>query len=153
VAQAIQSMWEQNLGVKVKLQSFELATFSKNLDTTFKTPDQGLQFWLSIWGADYPDPQNFLSQQLHSNTANNNGHFADPQFDKLVDEADRLGDRAQIERRLQLYNQAEQIAIDKVGWLPLYYPKFNILLRPRVGGLVVTPNGLVAPDWAKVTLK
>jgi peptide/nickel transport system substrate-binding protein/oligopeptide transport system substrate-binding protein len=153
VAQAIQSMWEQNLGVKVKLQSFELATFSKNLDTTFKTPDQGLQFWLSIWGADYPDPQNFLSQQLHSNTANNNGHFADPQFDKLVDEADRLGDRAQIERRLQLYNQAEQIAIDKVGWLPLYYPKFNILLRPRVGGLAVTPNGLVAPDWSKVTLK
>ena len=153
VAQAIQSMWEQNLGVKVKLQSFELATFSKNLDTTFQTPAQGLQFWLSIWGADYPDPQNFLSQQLHSDTANNNGHFADPQFDKLVDEADRLGDRAQIERRLQLYNQAEQIAIVKVGWLPLYYPKFNILLRPRVSGLAVTPNGLVAPDWSKVMLK
>jgi oligopeptide transport system substrate-binding protein len=153
VAQALQSMWEQNLGVKVKLQSFELATFSKNLDTTFKTPNQGLQFWLSIWGADYPDPQNFISQQLHSDTANNNGHFSDPQLDKLVDEADRLGDRTQIERRLQLYNQAEQIAIDKVGWLPLYYPKFNILLRPRVGGLVVTPNGLVAPDWSKVSLK
>jgi peptide/nickel transport system substrate-binding protein/oligopeptide transport system substrate-binding protein len=153
VAQALQSMWEQNLGVKVKLQSFELATFSKNLDTTFKTPDQGLQFWLSIWGADYPDPQNFISQQLHTDTANNNGHFSDPQFDKLVDEADRLGDRTQIERRLQLYNQAEQIAIDKVGWLPLYYPKFNILLRPRVVGLVVTPNGLVAPDWSKLSLK
>jgi peptide/nickel transport system substrate-binding protein/oligopeptide transport system substrate-binding protein len=152
VAQAIQSMWEQNLGVKVKLQSFELATFSKNLDTTFKTPEQGLQFWLSIWGADYPDPQNFLSQQLHSNTANNNGHFSDPQFDMLVDEADRLGDRTQIERRLQLYNQAEQIAIDKVGWLPLYYPKFNILLRPRVQGLSVTPNGLVAADWTKLAL-
>jgi ABC-type oligopeptide transport system substrate-binding subunit len=153
VVQALQSMWEQNLGVRIKLQSFELATFSKNLDTTFYTPTQGLQFYLSIWGADYPDPQNFLSQQLHTATANNNGHFSDPQFDALVEEADRLGDRTQIERRLQLYNQAEQIAIDKVGWLPLYYPKFNILLRPRVEGIVVTPNGLVIVDWTKVRLK
>jgi ABC-type transport system substrate-binding protein len=54
---------------------------------------------------------------------------------------------------LQLYQRAEQIAIDKVGWLPLFYPKFNILLNPRVEGLEITPNGLVAPDWAKVRLK
>ena len=153
VVQTLQSMWEQNLGVKVKLQAFELATFSKNLDTTFYTPTEGLQFYYSVWGADYPDPQNFLSQQLHTDTANNNGHFSDPQFDSLVDAADQLGDRAQIERRLQLYNQAEQIAIDKVGWLPLFYPKFNILIRPRVEGMVVTPNGIVVPDWSKVRLK
>lgn len=153
VVQALQSMWEQNLGVKIKLQSFELATFSKNLDTTFYTPTEGLQFYYSIWGADYPDPQNFLSQQLHTDTANNNGHFSDPQFDTLVDQADRLGDRAQLQQRLQLYNQAEQIAIDKVGWLPLFYPKFSILLRPRVEGMVITPNGIVIPDWTKVKLK
>jgi ABC-type oligopeptide transport system substrate-binding subunit len=153
VAQALQAVWEQNLGVKVTLQSYELATFSKNLDTTYYTPTQGLQFYLSIWGADYPDPQNFLSQQLHSNVPNNNGHFANTEFDKLVDEADRLGDQDKIDQRLQLYNKAEQIAIDQVGWLPLYYPKFQILLNPRVEGFVVTPNGLIVPDWTKVRLK
>lgn len=152
VAQALQGLWEQNLGVKVNLQSFELATFSKNLDTTFYTPTLGLQMYLSIWGADYPDPQNFLSQQLHTDTANNNGHFADAEFDKLADQADQLGSQADLQKRLQLYNQAEQIAIDKVGWLPLYYPKFQILLRPRVQGIVVTPNGLVIPDWTKAKL-
>lgn len=153
VVQALQSMWEQNLGVKVKLQSFELATFSKNLDTTYYTPTEGLQFYYSVWGADYPDPQNFLSQLLRSGNPNNNGHFSDPQFDQLVDEADRLGDRTQIERRLQLYNQAEQIAIDQVAWAPLFYPKLNILLRPRVTGIVLTPQGLIIPDWSKVELK
>jgi ABC-type oligopeptide transport system substrate-binding subunit len=137
----------------VTLQSYELATFSKNLDTTYYTPTQGLQFYLSIWGADYPDPQNFLSQQLHSNVPNNNGHFANTEFDKLVDEADRLGDQDKIDQRLQLYNKAEQIAIDQVGWLPLYYPKFQILLNPRVEGFAVTPNGLIVPDWTKVRLK
>jgi ABC-type oligopeptide transport system substrate-binding subunit len=153
VVQALQSMWEQNLGVKVKLQSFELATFSKNLDTTYFTPTQGLQFYYSVWGADYPDPQNFLSLLLHSNVPNNNGHFSDADFDRLVEEADKLGDRSQIERRLQLYNQAEQIAIDKVAWLPVFYPKLNILVRPRVEGAVVTPQGLIVPDWSKLRLK
>lgn len=153
VAQALQSLWEQNLGVKVNLQSFELATFSKNLDTTYYTPTQGLQFYLSIWGADYPDPQNFLSQQLRSDQPNNNGHFSDPTFDQLVDQADRLGNLNDRERRIQLYNQAEQIAIDKVGWLPLYFPKFQILMSPRVEGLVVTPSGLLVPDWTKLRLK
>ena len=153
VVQALQSLWEQNLGVKIKLQSYELATFSKNLDTTYYTPTQGLQFYYSVWGADYPDPQNFLSLLLHTGNPNNNGHFSDPQFDQLVDEADKLGDRSQIERRIQLYNQAEQIAIDQVAWIPLFYPKLNILIRPRVEGMVVTPQGLIIPDWSKLKLK
>lgn len=153
VVQALQSMWEQNLGLKVKLQSFELATFSKNLDTTYYTPTEGLQFYYSVWGADYPDPQNFLSQLLHTGNPNNNGHFSDPQFDQLTEEADTMGDRAQIEQRLQLYNQAEQIAIDKVAWIPLFYPKLNILVRPRVEGMVLTPQGLIVPDWSQLKLK
>jgi peptide/nickel transport system substrate-binding protein/oligopeptide transport system substrate-binding protein len=146
-------MWQQNLGITVKLQSFELATFSKNLDTTYFTPTEGLEFYYSIWGADYPDPQNFLSLLLRSDTPYNNGHFSDQQFDQLTEAADQLGDRAEIERRLQLYNQAEQIAIDKVAWLPVFYPKFSILLRPRVQGMAITPQGLIANDWSKVTLR
>ena len=106
-------------------------------------------------------PNSFGSRKINSGKAcckssgnpNNNGHFSDPQFDQLVDEADRLGDRTQIERRLQLYNQAEQIAIDQVAWAPLFYPKLNILLRPRVTGIVLTPQGLIIPDWSKVELK
>jgi oligopeptide transport system substrate-binding protein len=153
VAQALQGLWKQSLGITVNLQSYELATFSKNLDTTFYTPTEGLQLYLSIWGADYPDPQNFISQQLHSNTSNNNGHFSDAEFDKLTDHADQLGGQPDQQERLMLYNQAEQIAIDKVGWLPLYYPKFQVLLRPRVQGIVVTPSGLIIPEWAKVSVK
>ena len=64
-----------------------LATFSKNLDTTYLTPEEGLQFYLSIWGADYPDPQNFVSQQLRSDSPNNNGHWENAQFDELAKQA------------------------------------------------------------------
>ncbi len=138
--------------MNVQLQPLELATFSKNLDTTTLTPDQGLQFYLSIWGADYPDPQNFISQQLQSDSPNNNGHFSNTQFDELTKQADTLGGQSQIGERMKLYNQAEQIAVDGVGWLPLYNPSTNGLIRPSVQGLVLTGQGLVAPDWTKVSI-
>jgi oligopeptide transport system substrate-binding protein len=152
VAQALQSIWQQNLGVKVNLQPLELATFSKNLDTTTLTPDQGLQFYLSIWGADYPDPQNFLSQQLQTESPNNNGHFSNAQFDQLTKQADTLGAQNQYDQRMKMYNQAEQIAVNGVGWLPLYNPYTNGLIRPTVKGLKLTGQGLIAADWTKVTV-
>ena len=149
VATFLQQQWKENLGVDVVLEPLELATFSKGMDTTYLTPDQGLQFYLSIWGADYPDPQNFVSQQLRSDSPNNNGHWANAQFDELAMKADTFLGSA--EERLQLYNQAEQIAVDGVGWLPLYVPQFSVLMRPEVTGYSLTGQGLIFPDWTKVT--
>ena len=55
------------------------------------------------------------------------------------------------DERLKLYNQAEQIAVDEVGWLPLYVPQFSVLIRPEVSGYSLTGQGLNFPDWTKVT--
>ena len=50
--------------------------------------------------------------------------------------------------------QAEQIALTEVGWLPLYYGKANILMRSTVQGLVITPQGIIPKeDWTKVTVQ
>jgi peptide/nickel transport system substrate-binding protein/oligopeptide transport system substrate-binding protein len=145
----LQAMWKDNLGVTVKLEPMELAKFSDTLTATYKDPKTGgIQAYYSIWGADYPDPQNFLSQQLHTDVGNNNGHWTDKEFDTLVDKADVLtGDDAQ---RMKLYQQAEQIAIDKVGWLPIFYPKTNVLIKPSVQGVIITGNGIAIPDYSKL---
>lgn len=147
VASALRDMWRESLGVTVQLHPMPIDRFIKELDTTYLTPAEGLQFYISVWGADYPDPQNFLSQQLRTDTPNNNGHFSNQRFDQLVDEADLLGAAEAIDQRLQLYNAAEQIAIDEVGWLPLYHPSFTTLVRPELLGFAVTPQG-IAVDWA-----
>jgi ABC-type transport system substrate-binding protein len=55
--------------------------------------------------------------------------------------------------RLNLYNQAEQIAVAEVGWLPLYNPQSSILIRPTVQGLVFTPQGIIAPNWTQVRVQ
>ena len=152
LAAAFQQMWKENLGVQVDINTEELAKFNDDLTATANTPDapEALTFYLSVWGADYPDPQNFVSQQLRTGVGNNNGHYSNAEFDKLVDQADVGTD---VEARYKLYQQAEQIALDEVGWLPLYYGKTNLLLRPTVSGLVVTPQGLFPkPDWTQVTV-
>ena len=144
----LQAQWKENLGVNVTLQPLELTAFSDRLNATTQTPDKGLQFYYSVWGADYADPQNFLSQQLHSGAGNNNGHFSDLEFDRLTDQADvTSGDYI---KRMKLYNQAEQIVVTQVGWLPLFNPTLNVLVRPYVQGLVLTGQGIVVPDWSAV---
>ena len=118
----------------------------------WRKPDApaAFSFYISVWGADYPDPQNFVSQQLRTDVGNNNGHYSNADFDKKVDAADVETDQA---KRLKLYQDAEQIALTEVGWLPLFYGKANLLIRSTVSGIVVTPQGLLPEvDWTKVTV-
>ncbi|MEO5952846.1 MAG: peptide ABC transporter substrate-binding protein [Chloroflexia bacterium] len=151
VAATVQQMWKQNLGLEVSLNGEEQGKFNDDLTAMANDPSKSdLEMFISVWGADYPDPQNFLTQQLHTDVGNNNGHWSDPDFDKLTDQADVERDNG---KRLGLYNQAEQIAIDKVGWLPLYNGKGSILIRPSVKGLTFTAQGLFAEDWTQVASK
>ena len=141
-------MWQENLGINVKLEPLELATFSSRLNDTYNDPEKGLQAYYSIWGADYPDPQNFLSLQLQTGVGNNNSHYSNADFDKLTKQADTLvGDFGE---RAKLYNQAEQIAVSEVGWLPLFNAKVNVLVRDCVKGVAVTGMDYQFPDWSKL---
>ena len=84
----------------VDINTEELAKFNDDLTATANKPDDpaALTFYISVWGADYPDPQNFVSQQLRTGVGNNNGHYSNAEFDKLVDQADVETDQA---KRLQ----------------------------------------------------
>lgn len=151
VAATVQQMWKQNLGIDVTLNGEEQGKFNDDLTAMANDPSKSnLEMYISVWGADYPDPQNFLTQQLYTDVGNNNGHWSDTEFDKLTGQADIETDKA---KRVTLYNQAEQIAIDKVGWLPLYNGKGSILIRPAVKGITYTAQGLFAEDWTQVTTK
>ena len=148
VVTVLQSMWQENLGITVTLEPLELSTFSARLNDTYQDPANGLQAYYSVWGTIYPDPQYFLSQVLRTGVGNNNPHFSNAEFDALVDEADVItGDFA---RRAQLYNQAEQIAVREVGWLPLFNGQVNVLVRECVQGVAVTGlfSAYVIPDYS-----
>ncbi len=148
IVSVLESMWEENLGVNVTLEPLELSTFSSRLNDTFNDPATGLQAYYSVWNAVYPDPQTFLSAVLRTGVGNNNAHYSNADFDALTLEADVIVD--DFAARAALYNQAEQIAVTEVGWLPLFNGKVNVLVRECVDGVVVTGlfSAFVVPDYS-----
>ncbi len=150
IVTVIQSMWEENLGVSVALEPLELSTFSSRLNDTYLDPANGLSVFFSVWGTIYPDPQYFLSEVLRSDVGNNNGHYSNAEFDSLVDEADVIVD--DFAKRSELYNQAEQIAVTEVGWLPLFNGKVNVLVRDCVEGVEVAGlfSAYIVPDFSQL---
>jgi oligopeptide transport system substrate-binding protein len=141
----LQRMWSQYLGINVNLNQMEAGAYNDALTA------RNYQLAFISWGEDYPDPQDFLSLQLQTGVGNNNGSFSDPRFDALTKLADTLvGHDAQ---RHRLYDQAEQIALDKAAWIVLYWGKTDTLINPKVHGLRINAGGLTADNWATVSIQ
>jgi ABC-type transport system substrate-binding protein len=83
------------------------------------------------WEADFPDPSNFLTVLLHSRNrdTNNNTFFANPEVDRLLDEADAILDPA---RRFALFHTAEVLIMKDAPWVPLFHPSGSAVRNPRV---------------------
>jgi peptide/nickel transport system substrate-binding protein/oligopeptide transport system substrate-binding protein len=137
-------MWQRVLGVTVNLAPVEPSTYEREFDAG------QLQLGVVNWTPDLADPWDLLSLSLRSGAPENVGGWTNQQFDQWVDQADQLfNDSTQ---RVSLYQQAEQLALSDGAWIPLDHPKFTAFIAPYVHGLVVTPVGLMAPDWSLVTV-
>lgn len=126
VAEAIQGMWKQNLGVLVRLENQEWKVYLSRLAS-----DPPHIFRLG-WGADFPDPDNFM-RLFTSTSGNNNTGWGNPRYDRLVDQAAREWNAG---KRIQLYNQAQSILCETdVPIVPLFTTAESTLLSPRFTGL------------------
>jgi oligopeptide transport system substrate-binding protein len=129
VAEAVQGMWQKNLGVVVKLENQEWKVYLSKLKS-----DPPHIFRLG-WGADYPDPDNFM-KLFTSSSGNNNTGWRNPRYDKILDEAAAEQDPR---RRQRLYDQAQKILCDsEAPIIPLFFTAETTLLKPHLEGLDVT---------------
>jgi ABC-type oligopeptide transport system substrate-binding subunit/class 3 adenylate cyclase len=72
----------------------------------------------SGWGADYPDPDNFLHKSIFVSFLTHNG-WKDPLYDTLIEEAAVAQDR---NKRLKMYRQADKLLVnDQVLVYPIRY--------------------------------
>lgn len=141
-AAALQQMWQTALGIQVKLRSVELTAY------TDEQQKHLIQFGFTQWGADFPDPYDWLTLNLFSSASNNNGSWHNATFDHTVMQADTLSGDA----RIALYNQAERIAISDVGWLPLDHEALAAIIPSWVHGVTLNGNGLYFDDWSDIYL-
>jgi oligopeptide transport system substrate-binding protein len=99
------------------------------LDTLDSRPRQ---MWIMGWVADYPDPDNFLRAcewRTHTTWQNQS-------YDELLEGARRVTDQR---ARMKIYQQAERILIEEAAILPLFHPRWHLLVKPWVRRYPTSP--------------
>jgi ABC-type oligopeptide transport system substrate-binding subunit len=134
-------MWRQNLGVEVSIEQSEAASFFDDLDRgTLQMFDIG-------WIMDYPDPEDIIDLLFHSTSRQNNTNYSNPDFDAIVEQARVESD---FTVRAQLYQEAERILLAEAPWIPLFYGRDHIVVKPNVQGF--EPQAIVIPRLRYVTI-
>lgn len=130
VAEAIQGMIKDVLGVPVQLKQVEFAQHLESIDGG-KAP-----FFRLGWVADYPDPETFLNLYYGGNVPKDGGispinsvRYTNPAFDALFERAIATTDHA---TRMDLYRQAEQVAADDAPMIIIFYDEDYRFIQPYV---------------------
>ena len=127
------SLMDTLKGLKVTVTS---VPFAVRLDRTQKGD---FQISTRGWNADYSDPISFL-ELLKSNSTNNRGKYANPQYDQLI-EASETTDVNNPEKRWQDLLQAEKVMLEDMGVIPLYQKAEAHLRSPAIKDVVYHPTG------------
>ena len=132
VAEALQNMWEQELGVTVTLNNQEWNAFLQTRkDGDFSIARNG-------WISDYNDPVSFLDMWV-TGGGNNDAHYSNPDYDNLISQAKAESDPA---ARMKLLHQAEDILVGQDYVVdPLYFYTQKYMLRDGIEGMYYTPLG------------
>lgn len=127
IAEVMQQMWGK-IGVKVELLNQDWKVY---LDST-----NSLDYSLAraAWIGDVVDPVNFLEMWI-TDGGNNRTGYANPAYDALLQQAYAEPDTA---KRFALLKQAEDIVLDDLPIIPVYFYTRKYLQAPEVKGYV--PN-------------
>jgi oligopeptide transport system substrate-binding protein len=126
--EAIQAMWQRELGVRMAIERMELKTILQNAVTKNYTAG------VLGWPADYPDPAALLELWV-TNGSNNHAGWSNADYDRLLERAARTPDpRARIE----LLQQAEALLLDEAPVAPIIYSTRAHLVHPAVKGWATT---------------
>lgn len=132
IAEALQNMWQENLGVQVNLQNQDWNVFLKERkEGNYNIARHG-------WIADYNDPMSFIDMWL-TGGGNNDAQYKNEEFDKYVKAAKATSDP---DERMENMHKAEDILIGEDNVVaPLYFYNNSYMIKPNIKGLYYTPLG------------
>jgi oligopeptide transport system substrate-binding protein len=123
-AEAIQQMWRKELNVNVSLVNQEEKVYFDS------RRQMNYEICRSTWIGDYNDPNSFLNIWVNANGNNQTG-WSNPEFDRLIAEAEKTADRA---ARFAAFQKAEALLLEDAPILPVYFYTHAFLLQPSVKG-------------------
>jgi ABC-type transport system substrate-binding protein len=92
------------------------------------------------WSMDYPSPQNFLEPLYATEAGMNFSAYSNPEFDELLAEGNAAAGGAEA---IDLYNRAEDVVLEDMPVIPLFFDVTQTVHSDAVAGLVVDVFGRV----------
>ncbi len=130
IAETIQQMWKENLGVDAELRGLEWGVYLDSQHTLdYDTCRAG-------WVADYADPNTFLDMFVTGGDNNQTG-WSNARYDELIRQAANEPDAA---RRIVQLGEAETILLDEQPIIPIHFRVSKNLVQPHVKGFFHSVN-------------
>jgi oligopeptide transport system substrate-binding protein len=122
------------VGIVVELKPVTLSQYLAGYRTS-------ADCWYGGWYPDFPDAGNFLEPVLHGRNIgpgkSNAARYNNPHVNELLDRAHSLPGEGGA--REALYRQAEDLLLQDLPWIPLYFEVETRYFRDGVSGVVVHP--------------
>lgn len=138
LAQAIQDQWRKAFGIEVKLKNQE------NKVKREQMKQGNFMIGRGSWIGDFNDPINFL--ELYRDLGgNNNARWTNPEFkDLLVKSASE----ADTQKRNELLKKADEIFMDEMPIIPIYYYTYAWAQGDGVKDVVIDALGFIDFKYA-----
>ena len=146
IVEAVQQMWQENLGIKVNLQVQEYAVFTN----TINSGDWSIAF--TGWSADYNDPMTMLS--LFTAEGMNDVRWRYKPYsgvpgdtilnpeNEAYDNAVKMAAKTSGEERDAYLKEAEDVLMENMVICPIYYTTYTqVIDHGKVSGPGRTPVG------------
>jgi ABC-type oligopeptide transport system substrate-binding subunit len=128
--EAVANYLRQNLGINdIKFTQQDFAEYLANLD------DEKVDGPFRLgWVMDYPSPQNYLEPLHSTNGSSNNTGYSNEEFDQLVEEGNEA---PSIEEGIDAYNRAEDVLLQDMPVIPMWFGKVQAAYSDRVDNVVI----------------
>lgn len=147
LAEAIQKMLSENIGVNIKVEPLQLPVHIERFTTGQE------DFWRIAWIADYPDPENFLKLFYGKTVPEDNTASSFPNFSRFKNENfDQLYEKALAtiddDMRDKYFHQCDSILVSEAAFMPIYYDEYIRLLQLKVKAF--PQNAMEYRDFSRV---
>ncbi len=134
VMQAIANQLRTNLGISdIQFKTLELA----ELKSLISSRQISGPFRFN-WSMDYPSAQSYVEPPFKSDSTSNRSGYDNPRVDALIAEGNRA---STPESSLKAYQAAEDIILDDMPVIPLWFGDTYTAHSDRVAGAVMDPFG------------
>ena len=140
MAEALQGMWKQVLGVEVELINEEWKVF---LETRAR---KDFDIARDAWIMDFFDAGSILELFI-TDSAQNHTSYSNPAFDAAMRRASGEMDRA---KRINAMHEAEAVLMEDMPCAPIYFYTSAVLQSKRVKGIHRSPLGYILFRGAEV---